>query len=96
MTTSRRRCYREKEAQDRRKRNLRPGNRLSPFFNQYHIVAPDDYETDTEPVVTSETRSFIQTRVTRQKFDDDEITFAFLRKLKNPQFHQNSINFDHK
>ena len=45
-------------------------------------MAPDDYETDTEGIITPENRQFIQTRVTRQKFDDDEITNAFLREFQ--------------
>ena len=53
---------------------------MAPHFNQYFVVPIDECATDTEGVTTEETRRFIQQRVSRQKFDDPEITQAFVRK----------------
>ena len=78
--TFRRRCWADKELQERRKRNLRGNSRLTPFFHAYFVVPPEDLASDTEGVITDETRAVLTTRVTRQKFLDDAMTQAFIRK----------------
>ena len=78
--TLRRRCWADKTLQDRRKRNSRPNTRLTPFFNAYFVVPPRELSSDTEGTVTDENRHILQTRVQRQKFIDDTMTQAFIRK----------------
>ena len=75
-----RRCWSDKEQQDRRKRNSRPNTRLTPFFNAYFVVPPMELSSDTDGIVTDETRHILQTRVQRQKFMDDTMTQAFIRE----------------
>ena len=76
----RRRCWKAKVIQDRRKRNSRPNTRLTPYYHAYFIVPPEQMDTDTEGVITDETRTVLTTRVVRQKFLDETMTQAFIRK----------------
>lgn len=75
-----RRCWADKEIQDRRKRNARPNTRLTPYFNAYYVVPPMDYPSDTEGVQTDQNRTYLTLKVQRQKFLDDTMTQAFIRK----------------
>ena len=45
------------------------------------MVPPSEYPSDTEGIITDETRAVLTTRITRQKFLDDTMTQAFIRKL---------------
>ena len=81
-TCYRRRCWADKELQDRRKRNSRPNTRLTPFFNAYFVVPPKELPSDTEGIQTDENRAILTFRVTRQKFLDDTMTQAFIRKFE--------------
>ena len=78
----RRRCWADKELQDRRKRNSRPNTRLTPFFNAHFVVPPMEYPSDTEGIQTDENRAILTARINRQKFMDDTMTQAFIRKSK--------------
>ena len=82
----RRRCWADREAQERRKRNSRPNTRLTPFYNAYFVVPPKEYGSDTEGIHTEENRIFLTSRVVRQKFLDDSMTQAFIRKCKIFEF----------
>lgn len=77
----RRRCWADKEQQDRRKRNSRPSTRLTPWFNAYYIVPPMEYPSDTEGIQTEANKNFLVTKVHRQKFLDDTMTDAFIREF---------------
>ena len=75
-----RRCWADKEQQDRRKRNSRPSTRLTPWYNLFFVVPPEEYPSDTEGVQTDDNKAFLVTKVHRQKFLDETMTDAFIRK----------------
>ena len=45
------------------------------------MVPPSELGSDTEGVQTDDNRPYLTTRVVRQKFLDDTMTQAFIRKL---------------
>ena len=81
MTHFSRRCWTDREAQEKRKRNSRPNTRLTPYFHAYFVVPPAELASDTDGIVTEENRPYLTTRVTRQKFLDEAMTAAFIRKF---------------
>jgi len=46
------------------------------------VVPPSEYPSDTEGVQTEANRTFLTLKIQRQKFLDDTMTQAFIRKLK--------------
>ena len=54
---------------------------MTPYYHAYFVVPPDQMDTDTEGVVTDDNRTVLTTRVVRQKFLDEAMTQAFIRKL---------------